>query len=267
MSNAAPPSTRNKTRIEMTQTRGRRVAATTKILALAVAFILGMALWNGIDLPFMPHAVTKFVFGFRGIFEGVLGLGLAAGIIFFLAKWTIRFLEPSFLAAWPNAPRSVAAFRHKVKELLPGLVLIGCLVLAAAAAIGYWQYRLVQVETRSRENHHNPPVADADSVAEIGYIYLRDSRLDLGKHRRDVWWQIKIPSTGEIYYCDWVDGSPDFERDDDVKLIHQRPNLDVPDHSGYIVGLDGKHRGKYAGVWAQSEEDERSVETNEPPEN
>lgn len=59
--------------------------------------------------------------------------------------------------------------------------------------------------------------------------------------------------------------SPDFGRDDDVRLIHQRPDADVPDHEGYLVGLDGERKGKYAGVWTVSEDDERSQDSDHTP--
>jgi hypothetical protein len=114
--------------------------------------------------------------------------------------------------------------------------------------------RKVEADAAQRERWVVPPIVDEESVEEVGYInqMRREDHLwdHLWKHRREIYWFVKIPATNKLYSCSWESGFAGFAKDDAVKLIHKKPGTETGDYYGFIVGLHGRQAGRSATVWA-----------------
>ncbi len=65
-----------------------------------------------------------------------------------------------------------------------------------------------------------PPTPKPRMVSDIGYIMNVDTKNDFWKGEKKIIWDVKIPSTGKLFVCEWDAGFSRFKKDDSVKLIH-----------------------------------------------
>lgn len=86
----------------------------------------------------------------------------------------------------------------------------------------------------------------------------------LWEHRRDIYWFVKIPATNKLYSCSWESGFAGFAKDDAVKLVHRKSDIETGDYSGFIVGLHGDQAGRSAGVWAVDSNDLKTFDLDAP---
>jgi hypothetical protein len=126
------------------------------------------------------------------------------------------------------------------------------LITAALLSWAVWYFHAkhkVETSARQKAAWHLEPVVDGESVEEIGYIFEVRVQDDLRAGERAIHWFVRIPATNRRFSCGWESGYPGFTKDDAVKLIHKRPEIDEGDYSGFVVGLHGSKSGKSAAVW------------------
>jgi len=112
-------------------------------------------------------------------------------------------------------------------------------------------YRKLDEDTKKKESWIVSPVVDEDSVVEIGYVQGLRREIHFWEHSRDVMWWVKVPATNKVYSCGWQSGYSGFDKDDGVRLIHNRNEPD----GGFIVGLHDKEQGHSAAVWVVDVDD------------
>lgn len=123
-------------------------------------------------------------------------------------------------------------------------------VTAALTAIGLHMdaSRKLEADAAQSERWVVPPKIDEDSVEEVGYVYEMRRVDHLWEHRRNIHWFVKIPATNKLYSCSWESGFTGFAKDDAVKLIHKKSDIETDDDYGFIVGLHGRQAGRSAMV-------------------
>jgi hypothetical protein len=136
---------------------------------------------------------------------------------------------------------------------------VTCILIIAAVlgSVVWYLHASRELETVAlqKEDWNLAPVVDSDSVEEVGYIYEVKVQNRLWERERSIYWFVRVPATNKRYSCSWESGYPGFAREDAVKIIHKKPEIDDGDYSGFIVGLHGSKSGKSAAVWALDIED------------
>ena len=99
-----------------------------------------------------------------------------------------------------------------------------------------------------------PPTPKPRMVSDIGYIMNVDTKNDFWKGEKKIIWDVKIPSTGKLFVCEWDAGFSRFKKDDSVKLIHDA-NSEGADWTAQLVGFQGEVIDKVAEVTANDAED------------
>jgi hypothetical protein len=135
------------------------------------------------------------------------------------------------------------------------LIKIAGLIVLGLVLYWGWGYYRIERYTNNKENHTVRPTVYDDSISEIGYIIEVKIINDLWEGKKTIIWCVKIPKTNKIYSCDWEAGFSNFAKDDAVRLIHYNGSDGNADHSGYIIGMHEKIKGKSALVNAVDVED------------
>lgn len=124
------------------------------------------------------------------------------------------------------------------------------LILVLIGVYAAWAY--YRTERKAQELEKQPIVlhTDSASVSEVGYIIESRTTRSLWKQEKKIIWWVKVPTTNEVWACDWQGGFAGFADNDSVRLVHIPGGPDGGDWSGYIIGMHNSKKDKIAQVWA-----------------
>jgi hypothetical protein len=118
-----------------------------------------------------------------------------------------------------------------------------------------WKYHQIEDDTLRRVNSR-VPFDTSGLKRDIAYILDKEEKLEWREGKRTVTWQVKIPASNHVYYCEWDIGFGDFRKNDGVVFLHVPLDAEDGDanNMGYILGIHDAQRGKVTLVNAIEQE-------------
>jgi hypothetical protein len=209
--------------------------------------------------PVRSGQLVKTILGLLVVAAGVWAAsGLMAPVGWRLADVPVLLVWIGLLAAGAGLLLGLAALAagESGGAALQRLALLVAVPVALTAIVLHMDAsRKLEADAAQSERWVVPPKIDEESVEEIGYINQMQRVDRLWEHRRSIVWFVKIPATNKLYSCSWESGFAGFAKDDAVRLIHKKSDIETDDDDGFIVGLHGGQAGSSAMVSALDTEE------------
>jgi hypothetical protein len=138
----------------------------------------------------------------------------------------------------------VVSAQRERKPWLPW-VYMGAICLVLYGVFFVWSEVQINKYVNERERSY-PTIVGSFRTQDYAYIDSFRVTNERTRGKRGIVWWVKVPRTGRQYACDWQGGHSGFVRGDNVALLYHEGEEAA---SGVIVGLNGRHKDKFAEVW------------------
>jgi hypothetical protein len=135
----------------------KKAFSVTRTGALTVAFILGIILWNHIELPFLPHQVYSFAYSLQWLIATSIGLCWLVMFLWVITLAVIRFPKPSLAAAAAWYCIYLLYSKTHLSEEIPRVIFVGVFFVLFVCGLSWYIENRTASEVRdSRYSPRDP---------------------------------------------------------------------------------------------------------------